>query len=226
MDATNDVIKVGIVDDHVAVTQAFGLLLNGMNGISCVLEAFSGEQLLHKLELAGELPDILLMDVDMKGMSGIETTKQVTALYPLIKVITFTGVGAEWTILKMIAAGACAYLMKHESPDQIEAAIKEVHRKGKYHADVYHLYAAEIRRYSHEIKTLSFTENETRFLQLLCKGYSYRQMAEIMNYSIRSIDYCYESISRKLNTKSQVVMALEALRLGIVTLDDVRNQIL
>jgi DNA-binding NarL/FixJ family response regulator len=178
------------------------------------------------LESASELPDILLMDVDMKGMNGIEATKQVTARYPLIKVISFTGVGGERTILQMIGAGACAYLMKHVSPDQLETAIREVHRKGKYHADVYHLYAEEIRRYSLEIKNLSFTENETRFLQLLCKGYSFRQIAETMNYSIRSIDYWYGSISEKLNTKSHAVMALEALRLGIVTLDKVRNQIL
>jgi DNA-binding NarL/FixJ family response regulator len=220
MDSTNNVIKVGVVDDHIAITRAFGLLLNNMNGLSCVLEAISGEQLLCMLESAGEMPDIILMDVDMKEMNGIEATKQVTALYPLIKVIAFTGVGAERTITQMIGAGACAYLMKHASPDQIEAAIKEVHLKSKYHADVCHLYAAEIRRYSHEIKNLSFTENEKRFLQLLCKGYSYKEMAENMNYSIRSIDYCYGSISQKLNTKSQVVMALEALRLGIVTLDN------
>jgi DNA-binding NarL/FixJ family response regulator len=219
----NDVIKVGIIDDHVTVTRAIGTLLNSMNGICCILEAFSGEHLLRLLESAQETPDILLMDVEMNEMNGIEATVHITAQYPLIKVIAFTGIGTGSSIIKMIAAGACAYMMKHASPAEIEAAIKEVHRKGKYHADIYHMYASEIRRYNDEVGELSFTENEKRFLQFLCKGYPYRKIAETMNLSIDSINYYHTCLSRKMNTPNQAVMALEALRLGIVTLDNAGN---
>lgn len=71
---------------------------------------------------------------------------------------------------------------------------------------------------------VSFSENEKRYLQLLCKGYPYREIARLMHVSHHSINYYFSCISEKLNTKSKAVMALEAIRLGIVSLDDERKE--
>src|SRR5688500_9216334 len=84
-------IRVGVVDDHILVATAFTRLLKDMNGIEPVMEVYSGEELLHQLKTATVLPDILLMDIVMDGIGGIEATEQITELYPEIKVIAVTG---------------------------------------------------------------------------------------------------------------------------------------
>jgi DNA-binding NarL/FixJ family response regulator len=213
-------IKVGVVDDHASVTRAFILLLNSMPGIRGVLEAVSGQHLLDQLKTMTELPDILLMDVDMKTMNGIEATKRVTDGYPTIKVIALSAKDDDWSMVQMLSAGACAYLSKGMSADTMAEAITEVYRNGKYQADLYHLYSTEIRRYSKDIQDLFFTENEKRYLLLLSKGYSYARIAETMRVTVDGVKYFFSSISEKLNTKNQALILLEALRMGIVPLHE------
>lgn len=213
----NDLIKVGIVDDQISATNAFFIMVNAMPGIKAVFLAYSGQELLNLLKTMAELPDILLMDVEMPGMNGIETTKAVADLYPTIKILAFTVNYDDGVILQMIGAGACAYLTKQLFPDQLEEAIREVYQKGKYKADLYHLYSPELREYSKNIKDLVFTDNEKQFLKLLCKGYQNNHIAREMGITIHGVAYLKHSLAEKLNTKSSAVMALEALRMGIVT---------
>jgi DNA-binding NarL/FixJ family response regulator len=214
------IINVGIVDDHPSFTNSFINMLNSKPGMRAVLEAGSGEQLLRLLKTMTDLPDILLMDVEMDDMNGIEATRQVTELYPSIKTIAYSGKDDDWSIIQMINAGACAYLTKKMPVDKTEEAIREVYRKGKYQADLYHPNAAALCKLSKDMQDLSFTENEKRYLQLLCKGYLYAKMADEMRVTVDAVSYYHTCLSRKLNTKSKAVMVLVALRLGIVPLHE------
>src|SRR5947207_1530371 len=98
------VINVGVVDDHILVTTSVAGMLNTLNDIRVTLQAVSGEELLQLLKKATDIPDILLMDISMRGMGGIEATRQVTALYPAIKIIALSGLDDEQTIIQMIRA--------------------------------------------------------------------------------------------------------------------------
>jgi DNA-binding NarL/FixJ family response regulator len=219
----NNCIKVGIVDDHVSVAKGYTALLNSMNGIRAVLEAYNGEQALKQLETMEELPDILLMDVDMKVMNGIVTTEKISELYPDIKVIALSGVDNNWNIRKMYGAGARAFLAKDVSSETIEKAIHQVHKEGKYLSDLYHLYAQELKEYSEVIKDVTFTEKEKRFLQLFCKGYAYAEIAAEMQVAVNTVKYYFSCVSRKLELKNPVIIAFEVVRMGIVSLNNNRK---
>lgn len=213
----NRVIKVGIVDDQLSVATGYALLLNSMKDIRVVLQASDGRHLLNSLKTMEELPDILLMDVYVKVMNGITAIRKIAKLYPRIKVIALGGKDEQYNIIRnMIDAGACAYLSKEIPIGKMELAIREVYSKGKYEADLYHLYTAGLSQFDREVKELSFSEKEKGFLRLLCKGYSYTQISEALKVSEKSAQYYFSCISRKLNTKSYVIMAFEALRLGII----------
>jgi DNA-binding NarL/FixJ family response regulator len=216
-DTNNSIIKVGIVDDHVSVANGYALLFNNMPGIRTTLLAYSGKEALNQLKEIKELPDILMMDVDMPGMDGIEVTKQITDLYPSIRTIAISSWDDDWAIVSMIKAGACAYLSKDSTPQQMEMAAREVFSKGIYQADLYYPNMAGLREYSKRIKDLSFTENEIKYIQLLCKGYRCNQIAKEMGLTLRGVEYLKQSICEKLNVKTNAEIILKAQELGIIS---------
>jgi DNA-binding NarL/FixJ family response regulator len=210
--------RVGIVDDHASVTRAFSLLVNSMPGMMCTLQATSGEDCLKQLEGMEALPDILLMDVVMDGMNGIETTERVTAIYAGIKIVALSNNEDDYSILKMIHAGACAYLSKYILPEKLEEAIREVYKQGKYKADLFHLYSDELRKVNDDIVNRSFTVNEKQYLQLKYEGgFTHKEIGQRMQVSESSVDYYSRCISDKLHTKSTALMVIEALRMGIIS---------
>jgi DNA-binding NarL/FixJ family response regulator len=221
----SQVIRVGVVDDHKAVARGLTALLNTMPPIRAVLEVYSGPQLLDLLVTMKELPDILLMDVDMKGMNGIEATKWVTELYPSIKTVAFSAKDDDLFILQMIGVGACAYLSKNVSPERLEQAIHEVHNKGKYQADLYQSNSGSLRKLSKDIANLSISDKERCYLQLLCKGYAYTQIATEMGLTVKSVNYYRKCLCEKLGATNLAKLAYEGLRLGIISLHDITANI-
>ncbi|MEO8403450.1 MAG: response regulator transcription factor [Chitinophagaceae bacterium] len=219
LSANNNEIKIGIVDDHAVFTNAVANLLNSQKDFSAMLLATSGKQLLQLLSVAPELPDILLLDVNMKDMNGIEIAKQVATTYPAIKMIALTATTAPHIIIQMIRAGCCAYLKKDIHPTQLEIALLEIHRKGKYYADIYNLHASSLARYERmEMKT-AFSKKEILFLQLTSQGLSAREIGTAMNISPRTAVFYRSLLFEKLEVSSRITMTLEAIRLGLIKLD-------
>jgi len=213
------VINVAVVDDHILVTSGVAEILNKLSDIRVTLQAISGEELLQLLKKATDIPDILLMDVSMKGMSGIDATKQVTALYPLIKIIALTGMDDEATIIQMIRAGCCAYLKKEIHPLDLEDAIRAVYRSGRYEADIYHLNARTLDKYEKEKMQVEFTPQEIRFLQLSSKGLTHREIGEELFLSTRSVDHYRAALFEKLGVNKGITMVLEAMRRGVIKME-------
>ena len=217
-------IRVGIIDDHVIFTRAIADLLNNIPGFHVVLQAVNGDDLLKQLNTLPELPDVLLMDIDMEVMNGIEATRRVTDLYPAVKIVALTMMKTEINVIKMIRAGCCAYLKKDVSPAELEKALHEVYFKGKYHADIYSRYATRLLAYEKEMQ-VQFTENEIRFLQLTCKGLTQREIATIMNLSEATIDAYRSRLFEKLKVNNRITMVLEALRRELISLGAIDEKI-
>lgn len=216
----DSMIRVGVVDDHLIFTIPFADMLNQLNGIRATLTASSGRELLRLLNETTEKPHIILMDIRMKDMDGIEATKHVTILYPDIKVIALSGTDEEYYIRQMLEAGACAYLRKDIMPAALEEALCEVHRKGKYYADLYHLYEKELRVYKFSRKKVAVTEREMEVLRYMRKGYTNTRMAEVMFVSLGSIKYYKTQLSEKFETSSPVSIVLEAISRGLLSLQE------
>ena len=210
-------INIGIVDDHQLFLTSLKVLIESFPTFSIVLEALNGEALLKKLEFAPVLPDILLLDVNMPVMDGANTAIVISSKYPEIKMVALSMKDDDVSVIKMIKAGCCAYLLKDISSDELEKALMEVHTKGYYNADISNInYRRLILKTKEE--EIVFTERERAFLKLACSDFTYKQIAMQMHLSERTIDGYREALFQKLNVQSRTGMALEALRRNLVSL--------
>lgn len=210
-------INIGIVDDHQLFLKSLSILIESFPGFSIVLDAMNGDLLAKKLALATELPDIILLDVNMPVMDGAKTAALISEKYPQIKLVALSMQDDDTSVINMIKAGCCAYLLKDIHPDELEKALKEVHASGYYNADISNIRYRRLLARKEEEK-IQLTERELVFLQLACSDLTYKQIADRMHLAERTIDGYRESLFQKLNVQSRVGMVLEGLRRNLVNL--------
>lgn len=211
-------VNIALVDDQQLFLRSLATLINSIPAFDVILDALNGEDLLRRLSLEPHLPDILLIDVDMPVMNGIETARQVSQKYPSIKMVALSMKDDDGTIIHMIRAGCCAYLLKDIHPDELERALREIQQKGYYNADSYNINFRRLISYEEKESALRLTANELTFLKLATSDLTYKQIASQMNLSERTIDGYRESLFEKLNVQSRVGMVLEGIRRQIVPL--------
>ncbi len=211
-------IHIALADDHQLFLKSLTLMLHSFGNYKVVMEALNGKELCEKLPLTQPLPDIILIDVNMPVMDGPAATKQIASLYPNIKLVALSMNNDDNTIINMLRAGCCAYLLKDTHPDELEKALHEIQIKGYYNADAANinfrrLLFAEQQQDGHKI-----TEKELGFLKYACTDMTYKQIAHVMKLSERTIDGYRESLFGKLQVQSRVGLAMEALRRGLIKL--------
>jgi len=211
-------IRIGIADDHQLFLKSLALMLASFDGVAVVVEAYNGKELQQKMPGMKEAPDIILLDVNMPVMNGEDTAKWLMQHYPAVKVVALSMNDDDKTIIKMIRAGCCAYLLKDTSPAELEKAILQVQAKGYYNADAANINFRRLLQAQDETAALKITEKEKQFLQLACSDLTYKQIASQMNLSERTIDGYRESLFAKLKVQSRVGLALEAIRKELVAL--------
>ena len=211
-------MRVGVVDDHIIFTQPFAGMLDMMNGIRTTLVANSGPETLKLLSESIQKPDIILMDINMPGMDGIDTTRIITQLYPVIKIVALTAIDDEDSMLQMFEAGACAYLKKDIFPQDLETALYEVHQKAKYHADIYYLYEAEMKAYKYGQHKMVLSAKEMEVLRSLHKGHTIPQTSKVLFISVDSVKYYRKQLGEKFKTSNPVIMVVEAIRRGMISM--------
>jgi len=207
---------IGIVDDHQLFLKSLGLMLKSFKVYDVVLEALNGKELQQKLEQGDTLPSIMLIDVNMPVMNGIETAKWLAKRYPQMKLVALSMNDSDTVIIDMIKAGCCAYLLKETHPDELERALQEIHAKGFYNADASNINFRRLLESEKEAVVIS--EKEKQFLQHACSDLTYKEIATLMFLSERTIDGYRESLFGKLKVQSRVGLAMEAIKKGLVTL--------
>ncbi|MCU7549840.1 response regulator transcription factor [Chitinophagaceae bacterium LB-8] len=213
-------VKIGIADDHQLFLKSLSVLVNSFPNCNVTVESLNGKDLQHKLELAKDRPDILLLDVNMPVMNGIEAAKVIADKYPEIKMVALSMKDDDTTIINMIKSGCCAYLLKDIHPEELEKALMEIYNRGYYNADAVNVNYRRLIKKAHEQEALSITEKEKAFLKLACSDLTYKQIAAKLNLAERTIDGYRESLFIKLNVQSRVGMVLEGIRRGIISLDE------
>lgn len=209
-------IKTGIVDDHRLFLKSLAMMLQSFNEYEVVVEASNGKDLKEKMNDENNLPEILLIDVNMPVMDGIETAMWVNEKFPQIKLVALSQNDSDKTIIGMIKAGCCAYLLKDTHPNELEKALHEIYTKGFYNADESNINFRRLLQFEKE--SMKINDREMAFLNLACSDLTYKQIAAEMNLSERTIDGYRESLFHKLNVQSRVGLALEAIRKGLVSL--------
>ncbi len=208
--------SVGIVDDHQLFLKSLSLMLKSFKEYNVSVEALNGKDLQEKLQDMTITPSIMLIDVNMPVMNGIETAKWLSTKYPQMKLVALSMNDNDSIIIDMIKAGCCAYLLKETHPDELEKALQEINLKGFYNADVSNINFRRLLQ--SEKEAVAITDKEKNFLQYACTDMTYKEIANAMFLSERTIDGYRESLFGKLKVQSRVGLAMEAIRRGLVSL--------
>ena len=211
-------IKIAIVDDHKLVSKALENMISFNPDFEVMMTCYNGQDFIDELREMKKHPDVVLMDINMPIKNGIETTAELSRIFPNLKVIALTMEDNESTIIKMLTAGAKGYLLKDMSPDILFDAINIVHEKGIFYTDLVTQSLLKIKSEEKIIGELneSLKDREVEFIKLACSELTYKDIAEEMCLSPRTIDGYRDSVFVKLNVKTRVGIVLFAIKHNII----------
>ncbi len=201
--------NVVIVDDHELFAQSLQGLVNSFSGFNVLYHVSNGKQLQTALQTKSTLPDLILLDINMPVMNGLETMQWLKEAFPNVKVLALSMDDNEDTIIKMLRYGAKGYLLKDIHPETFKMAMTEVLEKGFYNSDkVYN----SLQNGSLKQEELQLKERELEFLNWACTELTYKEIADKMCLSPKTIDGYRESLFEKLQVKSRIGLVLYAIK--------------
>ena len=204
--------SIAIVDDHLLFAGSLEKLINTFEGFNVLFHAKNGFDLQQQLKATQTIPEIILLDINMPVMDGFETVKWLTEHHPEVKVLALSMEDDEQTILKMLRNGAKGYLLKDIHPDKLKEALEEVIDKGYYHSDKVAATLLHSLNPSQEQVEITLKENEKIFLKLACSEMTYKEIAEVMNLSPKTIEGYRQELFHKLDVKNRVGLVIYALK--------------
>jgi two-component system, NarL family, invasion response regulator UvrY len=225
---TTKAVKIAIVDDHNLFRKGLIKLINlgdKSNKYTILFEAENGIVLKEKLHQK-ELPDIILMDVDMPQMDGYETVTWLQRSYPEINILVISMFETEKHILRMLKLKVKGYLSKDIKVEDMHNALEDIMNKGFYYTDkVATIIANALNDNSKDEETtnnallVDLKENEREFIKLACTELTYAQIAEKMHLSVKTIEGYREALFLRFSLKNRVSLAMFAVRNGLVKID-------
>lgn len=215
-------IRVLIVDDHAIVRRGIRALLSEAGGFLIAGEVDDGQAAV--LAAAETQPDVILMDLLMPGMDGIEATRQITSRQPQMRVLVLTSFAADNKVFPAIKAGAVGYLLKDSSPDELVRAIRQVYRgEPALHPTIARKLLQEVARpVEKEPAPEALTVREMTVLRLIAQGLSNQEIADRLAVSEATVRAHVSRILGKLHLASRTQAALYAVREGLES-EDVAN---
>ncbi|WP_459211253.1 response regulator [Aquimarina rhabdastrellae] len=203
--------SVVIVEDHVLLSQAIGGLVAGFAKFKVLYLCKNGQELLTKFKNPKNIPDIVLMDINMPIMNGIETTLYLKEHYPQVNVLALSVEEDDKTILKMLKAGAKGYLLKDTEKSILENALIEVQETGFYHTkDVTNLLLGSLNA-SHK-SSVHLKEREIEFIKHACTEKTYKEIASEMCLSPKTIEGYRDVLFEKLNIRNRTGLVVYAIK--------------
>ncbi|WP_062056665.1 response regulator transcription factor [Aquimarina longa] len=203
--------SIVIVEDHILLSQALSGLVNGFPKFKVLYICKNGKELITRLKDPKNIPDIVLMDINMPIMNGIETTAVLKKEYPDIKVLALSVEEDENTIIKMLTAGAKGYLLKDTEKSILEKALLQVQETGYYHTrDVANLLVKSLNPKVE--KKILLKDREIEFIKHACTEKTYKEIANEMCLSPKTIEGYRDSIFEKLNLKNRTGLVIYAIK--------------
>ena len=219
----DETIDVLVVDDHEVVRRGLLAFLDSEPDIDVVGEAEGGAQaleLLASMEAQGQRPDVIVMDLQMAPIDGIESTRRVRALYDDIEVVALTSFAEEERVHAALQAGASGYVLKDSDADDVAAAVRAAHR-GELRIDplVARRLMSSLREAQDDEPIAELTSRELDVLRLVAAGEPNKQIATDLGISERTARTHVSRILRKLGLSSRTQAALWAVREGLVEVE-------
>jgi DNA-binding NarL/FixJ family response regulator len=221
-------IRVLLADDHTLFRSGIRLILERIAGVEVVAEASTGHEALHLTKTTH--PDVILMDIRMKELNGLEATAYILQEHPQVRVLMLSMHDSEPYVIRALSVGAAGYLLKDAAPAELEQAIKAVARSDTYlsPAVAKHVFADYRRRRGHESKERekdidlaeSLTLRQREILQLIAEGHTARQIAALLHINRKTVEAHRTELMRRLDVHNVAGLIRYAIRLGLVTLDE------
>lgn len=211
---------IALADDHVLLRNGLAGLLRDLD-YEVLFEADNGKQFIEKLQTHTP-PQLALMDINMPVMDGYETTLWLKRNHPEVRVLALSMFNDETAIIRMLKNGAKGYILKDTSPGELKTALQAVATKGFYHSElvtgtlmhtISHLDDPE---HSSIREVLGLNEKELELLKLICTELTFKEMAERMHLSPRTIDGYRDALLEKLQCRSRIGLVIFAIKHGIV----------
>ncbi len=217
-------IRIAIADDHVIVRKGLRALLATEPEIEVVCEAENGAQAIEAV--ARHRPHVVLMDLVMPEMDGIEAIRRIQASVPETRILVLTSFDADEKVFPAIKAGALGYLLKDAEPEDLVRAIRQVARgESSLHPTIARRVLRELTQTAVRPSVgETLTEREVEVLQLVARGYSNQEIARRLVISEATVRAHVSSILSKLHLASRTQAALYALRRGLASLDDTTGE--
>jgi DNA-binding NarL/FixJ family response regulator len=204
-------IKIIITDDHQLFRNGLKILLNAFQEFEVAGEASNGEEFLRLLK--NTPADVVLMDINMPEMDGIEATRKGLKINPEIDFIALSMYGEEEYYYKMVDAGAKGFLLKDSDISEVKEAIMTIRRGGSYFSQelLYHV-IQKIKHRENESKSANLSKREKEILVKICEGLSNQEIAETLFISKRTVDKHRANLLGKTNSKNTASLILYAIR--------------
>jgi DNA-binding NarL/FixJ family response regulator len=210
-------IDIVITDDHKLFRKGMASLLEDFDFVDNIYEAGNGIELLNILSEAKNLPDLVLLDLQMPEMDGMVATVKIRKKYPNLKIIILTMQDDEQIVLHMIQQGVNGYLMKNADPDELEKAIKGVLLKDMYFPEnVSKLVYGSLNDKKSKWKISDLTDREYEVLNLICREFTANEIAEKLHVSPRTVEGYRTKLLDKTGAKNLAGLVVFALKNGLV----------
>ncbi|MFK7749951.1 MAG: response regulator [Kordia sp.] len=221
----NHTIKVGITDDHELFREGVKLIANTFEGVEVILEAENGHELLTQLKNA--VPDVMLLDLEMPVMDGIEATKKIREEYPGIKILILSMHKEERMITYLMEIGANGYILKDAAPQEFEEAIRVVYEKGFYFNEaVSHAMLTGLKNKTKKPPKIGdnydLTSREMKVLLLIAEGLTTSEISEKLFISPRTTEGHRKNLISKLGVRNSAALLIKALKKGLISIDNIK----
>jgi DNA-binding NarL/FixJ family response regulator len=219
-ETTTEVIRVMVVDDHAIVRRGLLAYVDTVPTLEVIGEAADGHQAVTQLQqwhtLGEPLPHVVLMDLQMPRMGGVEATEAIARAHPEVKVVVLTSFGEVERVHAALAAGAAGYLLKDAEPEEVATAIRAA-AAGEVHLDAAVARQLTRRMAAPQVGLTSLTAREREILALVAQGHSNREIAHRLVISERTARTHVSNVLSKLQLSSRTQAALLAIREGLIT---------
>ena len=215
---TESVVRILVADDHPVVRDGLVAMLTTQTDFRVVGQASTGREVVANIEIAR--PDVVLLDLEMPDLDGVEALRQVTAEHPEVKVLVFTAFDDDERIVSAVQAGAQGYLLKGSPRDKVFDAIRVISQGGSLLQPV--VASKLMRHVSSQGVRSRLTARELEALDLLAKGMTNKEIAAELVITVRTVKFHVSSILRKLEAGNRTEAVRIAAERGIIDLQQDR----